>query len=101
MRSVVLCWLVIDKRGVGEESRETDTIFVLDWPCTYGYSVWLHGTTDMVGVLVGCHGACYILCWLCNGYCHVCLLRYHSTSRWHLCHAVDVAVCFMLLFFLY
>ena len=70
-----------DTRGVGEESRETNTALTVDWPRTDGHTVRLHGTTNVVGVLMGCHGTCDLLCRLRNGYCYVCLLCYNTTSE--------------------
>lgn len=63
-----------EARGLGDSSRASHNHSGLGRAWLHGPTVWIPGQTDLVGVLMGHHGACYLFChlWHCDG--SVCLL---------------------------
>ncbi len=50
------------------------------WSWSDGPAVWHPSSTDMVGILLGYHGAGYILCYLWHNHSYVCILCLHKTG---------------------
>lgn len=72
--------MVTDETGDGCKGSEEDPLPDLARAWVDGSPVWFPRSTHLVGVFVGYHGACHLLCWLRNSYGLLCLLRTYQTG---------------------
>ena len=86
LRVLPTSWMCIDIFCIGIDQYADCWIteFLLsaadvDRPWTHGNPIWVFGSADVVGILLGCYGACHLLRNLRNYHGHVRLLLCDET----------------------